>query len=75
MGVVFYLWRYFGFVGYDLTRFKSLSAVSRIWSLVLAVGFPVLGLLASFKEDTRKTLVGIGIATILVLDSPKRKSA
>lgn len=66
VGVVIYLWRYFGFVGFDLTKFKPVSAVSRIWSLVLAVGFPLLGLLSSFDDKTRKTLVGIGIATILV---------
>ena len=65
-GVVTYLWRYFGFVGFDLTKFKPVPAVSRIWSLVLAVGFPVLGLLSSFEDKTRKTLVGIGIASILV---------
>jgi hypothetical protein len=65
-GVVIYLWRYFGFVGFDLTKFKPVSVVSRIWSLVLAVGFPLLGLLSSFEDKTRKTLVGIGIATILV---------
>ena len=65
-GVVTYLWRYFGFVGFDLTKFKPVSAVSRIWSLVLAVGFPLLGLMSSFEDKTRKTLVGIGIATILV---------
>jgi len=41
-------------------------AVSRIWSLVLAVGFLVVGLLSSFEDKTRKILVGIGIATILV---------
>jgi hypothetical protein len=40
--------------------------VSRIWSLVLAVGFPVLGLVSSFQDNIRKTLVGIGISTILV---------
>jgi hypothetical protein len=33
---------------------------------VLAVGFPVLGLVSSFQDNIRKTLVGIGISTILV---------
>jgi hypothetical protein len=65
-GVVTYLWRYFGFVGFDLTKFKPVSPLSRIWSLVLAVGFPLLGLLSSFEDKTRITLVGIGIMTILV---------
>ena len=32
---------------------------------MLAVGFPLLGLLSSFEDKTRKTLVGIGITTIL----------
>ena len=64
--ILIYLWRYFGFVGFDLTKFKPLSAVSRIWSMVPATGFPLLGLLSSFEDRTRKTLVGIGIATILV---------
>ena len=54
--------------------------VSRIWNLVLAVGFPLLGLLSSFEDKTRKTLVGIGITTILVpaivpdLDAPESDS-
>lgn len=65
-GVVTYLWCYFGFVGFDLAKFKPVPAVSRIWSLVLAIGFPVVGLLSSFEDKTRKILVGIGIATILV---------
>jgi len=39
--------------------------VSRIWSLVLAVGLPVLGLVSSFQDNIRKTLLGIGITTIL----------
>jgi hypothetical protein len=42
------------------------SPLSRIWKLVLAVGFPLLGLLSSFEKDKRITLVGIGIMTILV---------
>jgi hypothetical protein len=33
---------------------------------VWAIGFPVVGLLSSFEYKTRKILVGIGIATILV---------
>lgn len=33
---------------------------------MLAVGFPLLGLLSSFEKDKRITLVGIGIMTILV---------
>ena len=40
--------------------------MNRIWKLVLAVGFPLLGLLSSFEKDNRMTLVGIGIMTILV---------
>jgi hypothetical protein len=66
VAVVTYLWRYFGFVGFELSKFKPVPAVSRIWSLVLAVGFPVLGLVSSFQDSIRKTLVGIGISTILV---------
>jgi hypothetical protein len=65
-GVVTYLWRYFGFVGFELSKFEPVSAVRRIWNLVLAIGFPLLGLLSSFEDRMRKTLVGIGIATILV---------
>jgi hypothetical protein len=63
--VVTYLWRYFGFVGFDLSKFKPVPVVSRIWSLVLAVGLPVLGLVSSFQDNIRKTLLGIGITTIL----------
>lgn len=33
---------------------------------MLAVGFPVLGLVSSFQDNIRITLVGIGISTILV---------
>ena len=64
-GVVIYLWRYFGFVGFDLAKFKPAPAVSRVWNLVLAVGFPLVGILSSFEEKTKKILVGIGITTIL----------
>jgi hypothetical protein len=39
---------------------RNLSAVSRVWSFVLAVGFPLPGLQSSFEDKTRKTLVGIG---------------
>src|SRR6202795_5284914 len=42
------------------------NRMNRIWKLVLAVGFPLLGLLSSFEKDNRMTLVGIGIMTILV---------
>ena len=42
-----------------------MPVVSRIWSLVLAVGLPVLGLVSSFQDNIRKTLLGIGITTIL----------
>ena len=66
IGIIFYLWRYFGFVDFDLNKFKPVSPLSRIWKLVLAVGFPLLGLLSSFEKDKRMILVGIGIMTILV---------
>jgi len=65
-GVVIYLWRYFGFVGFDLSKFKPAPAVSRVWNIVLAVGFPIVGLVSSFEDSTKKTLVGIGVATILM---------
>jgi len=39
---------------------RNLSAVSRVWSFVLAVGFPLPGLQSSFEDKTRRTLVGIG---------------
>jgi hypothetical protein len=66
-GVVTYLWQYFGFVGFDLTKFKPVSPLSRILKLLLAVGFPLLGLLSSFEKDKRMTLVGIGIMTIILV--------
>jgi hypothetical protein len=64
-GAVTYLWRYFGFVGFDLGKFKPAPAVSRIWNLVLAIAFPLVGILSSFEDKTKKILVGIGITTIL----------
>jgi hypothetical protein len=79
-GIVTYLWRYFGFVGFDLNKFKPAPAASRVWNILLAVGFPLLGLLSSFKDGTKKTLVGIGISTILIpalipdLDPPESDS-
>jgi hypothetical protein len=65
-GIVTYLWRYFGFVGFDLNRFKPAPATSRVWNILLAVGFPLVGLLSSFEDGTKRTLVGIGISTILI---------
>jgi hypothetical protein len=44
----------------NLTKCKPASAVSRVWSFVLAAGFPLPGLQSSFEDKTRKTLVGIG---------------
>jgi len=63
-GIVFYLWRYFGFVDFDLNKFKPVSPLSRIWKVLLAVGFPLLGLLSSFEKDKRMILVGIGIMAL-----------
>ena len=37
-GIVTYLWRYFGFVGFDLNKFKPAPAASRVWNILLAVG-------------------------------------
>jgi hypothetical protein len=65
-GVVIYLWRYFGFVGFDLSKFKPAPPASRVWNILLAVGFPLLGLMSSFEGSTKKTLVGIGVSTILI---------
>jgi hypothetical protein len=66
VGVITYLWRYFGFVGFDLSKFKPAPAASRAWNILLAVGFPLVGLASSFEDGTRKTLIGIGVATILI---------
>jgi hypothetical protein len=78
--VVVCLWRYFGFVGFNLAKLESVSSWARIWNLVLAVGFPLVGLSFFMQEDYERILVGIGISTILVpaivpdLDPPKSGS-
>jgi len=36
VGVITYLWRYFGFVGFDLSKFKPAPAASRVWNILLA---------------------------------------
>lgn len=80
VGGIFYLWRYFGFVGYDLNKFRTASTVSVLCNMVLAVGFPLVGLARVFSDETNKTLLGIGIATILLpailpeLDPPETNS-
>ena len=64
---VFYLWGYFSFVGYDLNKFRPASAVGLLWNMVLAVGFPLVGLQYRFSDGRiNKTLVAIGMSTILV---------
>jgi hypothetical protein len=66
-GVIFYLCRYFAFVGYDLEESRPASVISIVWNILLAVGFPLTGLRQRFSEETNRTLVAIGISTILVL--------
>jgi hypothetical protein len=65
-GVILYLWRYFSFLGYDLTEFRPASTASVVWNVLLAVGFPLVALQHHFSEETNKILVAIGISAILV---------
>jgi hypothetical protein len=65
-GGIFYLWRYFAFVGYDLEEFRPASTASVVWNILLSVGFPMLGLLHRFSDETNKTLVALGMSSILV---------
>ena len=79
-GMIFYLWRYFEFIAYDLEKFRPASTASVLWNMVLAVGFPLLGFLGLFSDGRNKTLVAIGMSTILVpailpeLEPPKASS-
>src|ERR1700689_4061977 len=79
--VIFYLWRYFGFVGFDLTKFRPPSALSRIGNVFLAVGLPLVGLSFAMEDKQKRIVVGVGISTILVsailpdLEPPEARSA
>jgi hypothetical protein len=81
VGMIFYLWRYFAFVGHDLDEIRPASSASVVWNMLLAIGFPLLCFLRPFSEEKNKTLVAIGMSAILVpailpeLQPPKASSA
>jgi hypothetical protein len=74
------LWRYFGFVYFDLADFKPASKLRKGWGIVLSFLVPTYAVSLSDANPKRFVLVGIAVTAILTpvifpeMDPPEAES-
>jgi hypothetical protein len=60
------LWKYFGFLYFDVYEFKPASTWKRAWSVLVSMVLPMIALAPGTSERTRLLFSGIAVTTLLV---------